>query len=225
MPIVCPNISQFATLLIEIVDTNPASLVTVDDHERSVILLTGGSSRRMGSDKAHLDFGGSTLLTFQLEQIPSEFPVVVVGELSDTRRNVIFTRENPPGAGPVAGLASGLELVKSPVIALIAVDAPFAFPRLLQNALDPNSHALIPREPSGKVQYLAGLYRSASLRSALEQLGSPINRSMRELTAHLPSIDYLELGSEDIQDFMDIDTPQDLVTAQKLLRMHSKVKP
>ena len=179
----------------------------------------------MGSDKAHLDFGGGTLLTFQLEQIPSEFPVVVVGEPGDIQREITFTRENPPGAGPVAALASGLELVETPVIALIAVDAPFALPRLLLRALDPTSHALIPREPTGKAQFLAGLYRSASLRSAIEQLGSPTNRSMRELVAHLPSIDYLKLGPEDVQDFMDIDTPQDLVTAQKLLRPHSKVKP
>jgi molybdopterin-guanine dinucleotide biosynthesis protein A len=84
---------------------------------------------------------------------------------------------------------------------------------------------LIPREHGGKVQYLAGLYRSESLRLALKQLGSPTNKSMRELTAHLPSIDYLELGIEDASDFMDIDTPQDLMTAREILRTHRRVKP
>jgi hypothetical protein len=48
---------------------------------------------------------------------------------------------------------------------------------------------------------------------------------MRELIAHLPSIDYLELGPEDGQDFMDIDIPQDLVTAREFLRTHPRVKP
>jgi hypothetical protein len=33
------------------------------------------------------------------------------------------------------------------------------------------------------------------------------------------------LGIEDASDFMDIDTPQDLVTAREILRMHRKVKP
>jgi molybdopterin-guanine dinucleotide biosynthesis protein A len=108
---------------------------------------------------------------------------------------------------------------------LIAVDAPFALPRLLRCKLDPKSPALIPREHGGKVQYLAGLYRSESLRLALKQLGSPANKSMRELTAHLPSIDYLELGIEDASDFMDIDTPQDLMTAREILRTHRRVKP
>ena len=223
-----PGFTAICHTFSETVDSDPTSLVTVDACERSVILLTGGSSRRMGSDKARLDFGGSTLLTFQLEQIPSEFPVVVVGEPIDTlliRPEITFTRENPAGAGPVAALASGLGLVTTPVIVLLAVDAPFALPRLLQRALDPNSHALIPREPSGKVQFLAGLYRSESLRRALEQLGSPTNKSMRELITHLQSIDDLELSADESQDFIDIDTPQDLVSAQRILRMHPRVKP
>ncbi len=108
---------------------------------------------------------------------------------------------------------------------MLAVDAPFAIPRIFRCTLVPNAHALLPREQGGKVQYLAGLYRSESLRRALGQLGPPANRSMRELTEHLPSIDYLELGPEDYRDFMDIDTPQDLVTAREFLRSHPRVKP
>jgi molybdopterin-guanine dinucleotide biosynthesis protein A len=230
MALFCPNSLQSATLTVEVVDSNSASLDAVDSGELSVILLAGGSSRRMGSDKANIEFGAGTLLTFQLEQIPSTFSVVVVGETIDTKPTInwpeiTWTRENPPGAGPVAALASGLQIVNTPAIALIAVDAPFALPRLLRCKLDPNSHALIPRDHGGKVQYLAGLYLSDSLRHALEQLGTPTNKSMRELTAHLPSIDYLESGTEDADDFIDIDTPQDLVTARELLRTHPRVMP
>ena len=230
MALVCPNNLHFATFISKVVDSNPTSLVAVNSGELSVILLAGGSSRRMGSNKANIEFGDGTLLTFQLKQIPSTYSVVVVGETIDIRPEktgptITCTRENPPGAGPVAALAAGLELVNTPAIALIAVDAPFALPRLLQCTLDPNSHALIPREHGGKIQYLAGLYRSESLRLALKQLGSPANKSMRELTAHLPSIDYLELGTEDASDFMDIDTPQDLVTAREFLRTHPRVMP
>ena len=230
MSLVCPISLHFATFSAEVVDDNPTSLVDVNSGELSVILLAGGSSRRMGSDKANIEFGSGTLLTFQLEQIPSTFCVVVVGESINIKPTINWptitcTRENPPGAGPVAALAAGLEHVNTPAIALLAVDAPFALPRLLRCKLDPNSHALIPREHGGKIQYLAGLYRSESLRRALEQLGSPTDKSMRELTAHLPSIDYLELGPEDGQDFMDIDTPRDLVTAREFLRTHPRVKP
>lgn len=225
MPIFCPTIPVSATLLTEIVDRYPTSLVTVDTSLPSVILLTGGSSRRMGSDKASLEFGNDTLLTFHLKRIPSEFPVVVVGESVDTWPEVTCTREDPPGAGPVAAIASGMEVVTTPVVLILAVDTPFAFPQLLRLELGPESHALIPRDPSGKAQYLAGLYRSDCLRRALERLGSPENKSMRELTSHLQSIDYHELSPESAQDFMDLDTPEDLATARALLVSRPKVMP
>lgn len=225
MSILCPRIWESATRLAEIVDSCPTTLVTVDKDLVSVILLTGGSSRRMGSDKASLQFGDNTLLTFHLRQIPSEFPVVVVGESVDTWPEVTCTREDPPGAGPVAAIASGLEHVTTPEVLILAVDTPFALPQLLRLELSPNSHALIPRDPSGRAQFLAGLYRSDSLRLALERLGAPENKSMRELTSHLPSIDYHDLSPETAQDFMDLDTPEDLATARELLVSHPKVMP
>jgi molybdopterin-guanine dinucleotide biosynthesis protein A len=223
--VVCPSIRESATLLSEIVDSYLTSLVTVDTHLLSVILLTGGSSRRMGGDKAGLEFGNDTLLTFHLKQIPREFPVVVVGEPIDNRLGVTCTREDPPGAGPVAAIASGMEAVTTPVVLVLAVDTPFALPQLLRLELGPESHALIPRDPSGKAQYLAGLYRSDSLRLALGRLGSPDNKSMRELTSHLQLIDYHELSPKDAQDFMDLDTPEDLATARELLASRPKVMP
>jgi choline kinase len=48
---------------------------------------------------------------------------------------------------------------------------------------------------------------------------------MSELTGHLQSIDYLELGPEVALDFMDIDTPQDLMNAREYLRTHPRVNP
>ncbi len=225
IPILCPSIRESATLLVEVVDSYPAILVTVDTCLLSVILLTGGSSRRMGSDKASLEFGDDTLLAFQLKQIPSTFPVVVVGETIDTCREVTYAREDPPGAGPVAAIASGLEHVSTPVVLILAVDTPFALPQLLQLELGPESHALIPRDPSGKAQFLAGLYCSDSLRRALGELGTPDNESMRELTSHLQSINYYELSPEKAQDFMDLDTPKDLETARESLASHPKVMP
>jgi molybdopterin-guanine dinucleotide biosynthesis protein A len=204
---------------------NPTSLEAVDSSGLSVVVLAGGSSRRMGSDKSKTAFGGGTILNFQLEQIPNDYNVVVVGETIYAGPRVTCTREDPPGGGPVAALACGLKHVNTPAIVLLAVDTPFAIPHLLRRELGPNSLALIPREHGGKVQYLAGLYRSESLRHALEQLGSPINRSMSELTGHLQSIDYLELGPEVALDFMDIDTPQDLMNAREYLRTHPRVNP
>jgi len=179
----------------------------------------------MGSDKASLNFGPGTLLQFQLNQIPNNIPIIVVGDVADAGSDVLFTRENPPGSGPVAAIAAGLELVRTAGVLLLAVDAPFAAPHVLTLNLTPGHDAIVPKDLNGKAQYLAGLYRSDSLRHALEKLGSPKNRSMRELISHLPAVEFIELNSDNAHDFVDLDTLEDVTHARETLRNRPTVGP
>ena len=206
-------------------DGGRTSLEPVNKSDLSVIVLTGGSSRRMGSDKASLNFGPGTLLQFQLNQIPNNIPIIVVGDVADAGSDVLFTRENPPGSGPVAAIAAGLELVTTAGVLLLAVDAPFAAPHVLTLNLTPGHDAIVPKDLNGKAQYLAGLYRSDSLRHALEKLGSPKNRSMRELISHLPAVEFIELNSDNAHDFVDLDTLEDVTHARETLRNRPTVGP
>ena len=67
-----------------------------ETHNVSVILLTGGTSRRMGTDKANVRFGSGTLLDFVLGHVPAGLHTVVVGP--DSGQPVQFVREDPPGS-------------------------------------------------------------------------------------------------------------------------------
>ena len=203
----------------------PTRLKPVNKPEVSVILLTGGSSRRMRTDKASVKLGNDTLLDFQLGQIPPGVPTIVVGEAVTTHPEVVFTREDPPGSGPVAAVSAGLALTRTSAVALLAVDAPFALPHLLRLHLGPNDTALIPQDLMGKPQYLAGIYHSTALQAALDELGDSTNTSMRELITHLPEAKYFALTPENAHYFMDLDTPEDLAAAQALLPPHPKVGP
>ena len=204
---------------------DPTSLNPVNKPGVSVILLTGGSSRRMRTDKASVKLGNDTLLDFQLAQIPTGVPTIVVGETVTTHPEVVFTREDPPGSGPVAALSAGLALTRTSAVVLLAVDAPFALPHLLRLHLGPNDTALIPQDLMGKPQYLAGIYHSTALQAALDELGDSTNTSMRELITHLPEAKYFALTPENADYFMDLDTPEDLAAAQALLPPHPKVRP
>lgn len=96
------------------------------------LLLTGGSSRRMGFDKSLLVVDGepiSVRLGRQLREVA--FPVIEVGP---GRSGLATVREEPPGSGPLAAVAAGrAELVglghQSPALVL-ACDLP-----LLDNAV------------------------------------------------------------------------------------------
>ncbi|MER7516789.1 DUF6457 domain-containing protein [Streptomyces sp. NPDC126499] len=73
------------------------------------IVLAGGAARRLGgADKPGVRVGGRPLLDRVLEGCRDARRTIVVAEPRATARPVEWTREDPPGGGPVAALAAGL---------------------------------------------------------------------------------------------------------------------
>lgn len=98
---------------------------------RGAIVLTGGTAVRMdGADKASIELGGVTLLERALAATTTAVEVVVVGEQVPTSRPVTWTREQPNGGGPAAGLLAGLDrfLRRPDLVAVLAVDMPRVTP-------------------------------------------------------------------------------------------------
>lgn len=99
----------------------------------SLLLLTGGASRRLGRDKATTHVGGRRLVDRLLAEVPLQAPVVVVGPtLGGLARRATFVREEPPGSGPLAGIGAGLAEVGTPYVGVIAADMPFALPVVVE---------------------------------------------------------------------------------------------
>lgn len=93
----------------------------------SAVVLAGGTGARLGGvDKASLEHNGRTLLEHCLDALVDAHEVVVVGAAVPTSRPVTFTREEPAGGGPAAGLLAGLDaLLRTPdQLAVLAVDMP-----------------------------------------------------------------------------------------------------
>src|SRR5262245_9558920 len=81
-------------------------------------VLAGGKSRRMGRDKALLDWNGRPLVTHMVDLLLTvAHPVQVVG------RSPLPDRL--PGLGPLSGIATGLEATFTDANLFVAVDLPF----------------------------------------------------------------------------------------------------
>ncbi|GAA3162009.1 NTP transferase domain-containing protein [Nonomuraea roseoviolacea] len=92
------------------------------------VVLAGGEARRLGgADKPGLVVGGRTLLERVAGAVSGAGRVVVVGPVRDVP-GVVFTREDPPGGGPVPALRAGLREVTAPRVVLLAADLPFLAP-------------------------------------------------------------------------------------------------
>lgn len=170
--------------------------------EWTAIVLTGGASRRLGTDKATAVVAGKRMIDRVITQLPA-VPIVVVGP-DPGIRGVLVTREDPPGAGPAAALAAGLEHVRTDWVALIAADMPFAVPMLM--GLPRQADAVVP-VADGHPQPLCAWYRVAALPSS--RPGDSMRAVLRDL-----DVRYVEVSATAVA---DIDTPADLAAAERVL--------
>lgn len=163
-----------------------------------IILLTGGDSKRFGSDKSQALIAGNTLLSIIKSQLDSAEIIEVGIEVK---------------GGPVAAINSAIKKVDSELVAIFATDMPFA-PRILPelNAGLINDAAL-PLDETGRLQPLAAIYRTSALVKALSELTQIANASMQSLLAYL-NLDEVRVQSPEL--LIDIDTEADLVRATEL---------
>ncbi len=164
--------------------------------------------------------------------------MVIAGPpLAGLARAVEFVREDPPGAGPLAGIGAGLAAVSTPNVGVIAADMPFALPvvaealaRLTESALHTGVHgidhridvsvhtvdrrtaaqAVVPLDPQGYRQPLCAAYRTEALRAALAALGPLADLPVRSLLLELDVMEWPVPAAA----LADVDTAEQLTVAR-----------
>jgi molybdopterin-guanine dinucleotide biosynthesis protein A len=186
------------------------------------VILAGGSGRRLGGvDKAGLRIEGIALLDRVLAAVAGAQRIVVVGpRREDPARladRIQWRREEPPGGGPVAGLAAGLDAVTAGVVVVLAVDLPYiepVVPALLTrldvgDAGEPELEVAVLVDAQGRRNFLAAAWRRAALQERLAAIGRSEGAAMRALYADARCAEVLDWGPDGGYG-RDIDTPADL---------------
>ena len=147
-------------------------------------------------------------------------PIIAVGPLLGDAVDVDWTREEPPLGGPVAGIAAGMVKMPAERVLILAGDLvrPDAvvhglLSRRSEDAAAPASVDGVVFSADGHPQWLAGLYRTASVRRALDRMESDRNASARALLGGL-AIEWI-VDQEGTT--ADIDSPADLARAREEL--------
>lgn len=178
----------------------------------ALVLCGGESSRFAGGDKTRADLGGLPLLTRLVAGLPGDWQVVCVGAPRPVGRAVTWAREEPPGGGPVAGIAAGIAAARSPYVVLVAGDLPFAAaaaPALVAalEAAGPSVDGARALDEGGEPQALLAAYRLAPLTTAVP--ADARDRGVRRTLASLTCIDVKVPAHA----CWDVDTEADLQRA------------
>ncbi|HKP02159.1 MAG TPA: molybdenum cofactor guanylyltransferase [Chthoniobacterales bacterium] len=106
----------------------------------SALLLAGGESRRMGRDKATMEFEGRPFWERQTQLLralgPEKIMVSARTAPSWLPHDVELLLDDPPSRGPLSGLAKALATIETTHLVVLAVDMPFMTPGELGGLLE-----------------------------------------------------------------------------------------
>lgn len=176
-------------------------------------VLTGGSSVRMGTDKAFVVVRGAPLCTYPrkaLVEAGARRVLAVGGRRSDDLRALGFeyVADRHPGQGPLGGVLTALEAATHPIVVVLACDLPevdaAAVRGLVASLRSCPAAAAVPFVNERR-QLSAVAYR----RSALPALAAAFETGLRSLHHGLASLDVVEVEGlapvfEDLDDAADL---------------------
>lgn len=177
------------------------------------LLLTGGASRRLGTAKAEVVIGGTTLARRAAGVLAAVCdPALEVGPGVSGLRAV---REDPAGSGPLAALVAGAEALGGDLpggVVLLACDLPFVEPSLLGLiAGHASERTVVPSDRDGRLQYACARYAAPAVEAARRLLADG-EASLRALLDRVP-VDVVDPRSwaavAPEHAFDDLDSPAD----------------
>jgi len=107
----------------------------INSEELSVAILAGGKSSRFGELKANAYFGDQTLIDNSVmigELISSDIVIIKHPQQEFERPPVPTFDDIIPNCGPLGGIYTALENIKTPWLAVLPCDMPFLAPEIYE---------------------------------------------------------------------------------------------
>lgn len=157
--------------------------------ELQAIILAGGKSSRMGTDKGLLRFQGKIIVEHLIETCKVLTDnILIVSQHSDyTEFGVPVFADIIPEKGPLGGLYTGLTHSNSDLNLVLPCDYPLISVEIIEFLLENHSNEeVLFLESNGKQHPMPGLY----MRKLVPKLKDPIEKGKLKLMDFIRSCDY-----------------------------------
>lgn len=196
------------------------------------VILAGGQSSRMGSNKALLPYRGGRFIEAIYRQFRGLFAEVLLVTNTPEQYQFLDCRKVPdryPGMGALAGLHSGLHSSLTPHIFAVACDMPYLHEQLIRN-LAARRHAADVVIPEG-AQGLEPLHAIYS-RSCLPHMAESLSSGRRRIISFFPAVSVETVSraavaalDPEFASFSNINTPADYFGLREGERQATPAEP
>ncbi|MDX2362292.1 MAG: molybdenum cofactor guanylyltransferase [Crocinitomicaceae bacterium] len=177
------------------------------------IILAGGKSSRMGSDKGLLPFSGIPMIQHLIQELEQlNLPILIISNNADYKRfGYPVIEDIIKEKGPVGGIYTALTATSTEMNVILSCDAPFVKKELIKNLIDASeNHDVTVSSYNNKLHPLIGVYKKSSLNTFEESLKNDQLR-LREVI-DLLNTNIVDFSAESIDDrmFNNINTKDEL---------------
>lgn len=183
------------------------------------VVVTGGSSTRMGTDKALVEVAGRRMIDHVIDAMLDLVDEVVISGPDHLGTGMLAIPDMPGAAsGPLSGLAAAMdEVADTDEVLLVAVDQPLLRPATVVSLLElaDGERAVIPFDQFRQVT--CAVY-PAGWRDEIRHEAVVVQGSLQTLLDHVP---YLEVApadwrawGEDGRSWFSVDTPEAVDAAE-----------
>ncbi len=198
--------------------------MTVNNNRITGVILAGGEARRMqGEDKGLVQFSGKPLIAHVIDSIRTQTHSLIIS----ANRNInVYQQFNCPVIrdksdgfqGPLAGMASCMEIAKTELMVCVPCDSPFLpgdlVARLYRNLRSDDADICM-AVVHGRAQPVFALMKTGLLGSLLEFLAQGKRKTDNWYLQHrLTTVDFTDNPAA----FMNLNTTNDI--SQATTRLH-----
>lgn len=183
-----------------------------DEKNITGIILSGGKSSRMGTDKGFLSFNGKSFMQHSIDALkPFVEDIMIISNNTDYDvfgfKRIEDAIEN---AGPLAGVYSGLKHSKTNYNLVLSCDIPLISSTILQKLIDAmdDDSEIIQIESQGKTMPLIALYKKKCEPLFLELLNDGERRL--QYAVNQCQVKNVVLNDEETYFTQNINTPEQL---------------
>jgi molybdopterin-guanine dinucleotide biosynthesis protein A len=182
----------------------------------TAVILAGGRSSRMGSNKALLPYRGGLFIESIHRRLAALFPEVLLVTNTPEQYDFLPCRKAGdiyPDMGALAGLHSGLHHSATPHIFAVACDMPYLDDRLIRYLVSQRHKGdLVIPEGEGGLEPLHAVYA----RRCLPHMEASLLASRRRIVSFFDRVDIVSVPGSvtaafdpDLRSFSNINTPDD----------------
>jgi len=188
----------------------------------SAAILAGGSSSRMGTNKALLKVGGRGMLyrtANLLRPLVDDLFIVADDASPYAGLGLPVIPDVHPGRGAIGGIHAALRHAARPLVLCVACDMPHIGPgviELLLSSARPDDDALVPRIGGWAEPLLAvyGRNASAGFERAIVAGRLKVMAALDGLRVRFIDESALRVADPDLRSFVNVNTPGELAAAR-----------